>query len=297
MRDHSAVDPGSRVVAGLADDAPGSGHASQRSVGALVDAVDVGKVFAAGRQEVEALSSVTLKLQPGSLTALLGPSGCGKTTFLRILAGVEEPSSGSALIDGDSPDRIRQNHGIGIAFQDHALLPWLSTRKNVALPFRLAGMPVDWDRVDELIQLVGLEDFAGARPRQLSGGMRQRTAIARSVILRPRLLLLDEPFGALDLVTRRILNIEMQRVLAEIGTTTLLVTHSVEEAALLADDVYVLAARPGRVIGSLHVDADRPRGTAYSESTTHYENSRRLGLMLDEAAGIRTDTKSEDASS
>lgn len=256
--------------------------------GVTVEARDLRMTYDADRQKkVEALGGVSLEMRAGTLTALLGPSGCGKSTFLRILAGVETQTGGEILVNGGSPDHLRKQNGIGIAFQEHVLLPWLTIRKNVALPFRLAGTPVDWERVDQLLDLVGLGDFANARPRQLSGGMRQRAAIARSMALKPRLLLLDEPFGALDLVTRRVLNLEMQRVLAEIGATTLLVTHSVEEAALLADHVYVLAARPGRVIGDLMIDASRPRGTEYGESAVHYEHCRALSSMLDIAAGIR----------
>jgi NitT/TauT family transport system ATP-binding protein len=209
-----------------------------------------------------ALEQMSLTIGPGELVALLGPSGCGKSTLLRVLGGLIAPSSGSVSVGGMRPDELSRLHRIGIAFQDHGLLPWLSTRANIALPYRLAGRSPDDARVDALLRLVGLDAFAGARPAQLSGGMRQRASIARALVLRPALLLLDEPMGSLDAAARRRLTVELEHIWLADGVTTALVTHSVEEAIFLADRVLVLSARPGRVLADRLVPYSRPRSAS-----------------------------------
>jgi NitT/TauT family transport system ATP-binding protein len=220
---------------------------------------EVTKTFATRSTSVAALSDFSLEVAEGEFVALLGPSGCGKSTALRLAAGLEEPDAGRLTVAGASPASLVAARGLGVAFQDNALLPWLSVRRNVELPFKLAGRHVDRGRVEELIELVGLTEFAQHRPRQLSGGMRQRVSIARSLVLSPRVLLLDEPFGALDAVTRHRLNVELARILEQERTTTLLVTHSVEEAVFLADRVAVMTGRPGRVKRIAEVPFERPR--------------------------------------
>ncbi|MGH9705374.1 MAG: ABC transporter ATP-binding protein [Candidatus Acidiferrales bacterium] len=207
---------------------------------------------------VEAVRCMNLSVAAGEFLAIVGPSGCGKSTLLHLLAGLEQPSSGTVRIDGEAPEELVRRHRLGIAFQDSALLPWLSVQANLGLPFKLAGIPVNRERVQDLIELIGLQGFEHARPSQLSGGMRQRAAIARSLCLDPDVLLLDEPFGSLDAVTRRRLNIELERIWRNRPVTTLLVTHSVEEALFLSDRTIVMES-PGAVAQVVQIPFPRPR--------------------------------------
>jgi NitT/TauT family transport system ATP-binding protein len=245
----------------------------------------VSKTFRLGRGEtLKALDDVTISASAGEFIAVVGPSGCGKSTILRIAAGLEQPDGGTVRIGMDPPGNVAARHQIGVAFQDHALLPWLSVAENIMLPARLAGISPDRGHMRELARLVGLADFANARPRQLSGGMRQRVSIARAMMLDPVLLLFDEPFGALDLVTRRILNIEMQRIWAERGTTTMLITHSVDEAVQLADRIYVMSSRPGRIFDEIAIALPRPRDRRLTTSSEFLNLVQKVSIALDAAS-------------
>lgn len=203
------------------------------------------------------LGPLSLEFVAGQTTALVGPSGCGKSTLLRLIAGLDEPSEGCVTISAQTPQHLAKRGALSMAFQDHALLPWRSVRANVALGAKLARKPDHL--VDELIALVGLAGFEAHRPAELSGGMRQRAAIARSLASEPEVLLLDEPFGAVDALTRSKLNIDLPPLWRDKGTTTVMVTHSVDEAVLLSDRIVVLSDRPGRVVADISVIFDAPR--------------------------------------
>lgn len=224
-----------------------------------VTCAGVGRTFRLGDRDVAALDGFDLTVPGRGFVALIGPSGCGKSTVLRMIAGLDHPTAGHIDVDGRAPDELRRERKIGVAFQDPSLLPWRTVTGNIRLALDLVGRRGERKTVADIIDLVGLGDFARARPAQLSGGMRQRVAIARALVTEPDLLLLDEPFGALDALTRQQLNDELQRIWLARPTTTVLVTHSIAEAVYLADEVAVMSPRPGRVVSRTMVPFARPR--------------------------------------
>jgi NitT/TauT family transport system ATP-binding protein len=223
----------------------------------IVEAQDVTMTFAGRRgTAVRALEGVDLSVAAAEFVALIGPSGCGKSTLLRIVADLQAPTSGIVVVAGKSARQARLDQEYGFAFQQAGLLDWRTVRANVELPLQLHGVgPAQRrDRVGELLELVGLAEFAEHRPPQLSGGMQQRVAIARALVEQPSLLLMDEPFGALDEMTRERMQNELARISDETGAAVLFVTHSIPEAVFLADRVVVMSARPGRITSVIDIE-------------------------------------------
>jgi NitT/TauT family transport system ATP-binding protein len=226
----------------------------------------VGKRFRTKRADTQALVGVDLTIRDGEFVSVIGRSGCGKTTLLRVLAGLVSPSDGEILVEGrslwhGSTVDTSVMSALGVVFQEANLFPWYSVADNIALPLKLRGdgRAERRDRVAELAELVGLTGFEKAYPRELSGGMRQRVAIARALAIGPKLLLMDEPFGALDALTRERMNLEVQRIALTTGATVVFVTHDITEAVFLADRVVHLTPRPGRVQQVMPVGFARPR--------------------------------------
>jgi NitT/TauT family transport system ATP-binding protein len=216
---------------------------------AAVSVRDVSKVFPSKAGDVTALDGIELTVAEGEFVSLIGPSGCGKSTLLRLIADLDSATSGTVEVFGKPAHRARRDQDYGIAFQQAGLLPWRTVAANIALPLELHGVAAAErrTRVTELAELVGLADFAERHPDQLSGGMQQRVAIARALAERPRLLLMDEPFGALDEMTRERMQAELSRIAAETGAAVVFVTHSIPEAVFLSDRVVVMSPRPGRI--------------------------------------------------
>jgi NitT/TauT family transport system ATP-binding protein len=221
---------------------------------------NVGQVFRTSGTEVVALSDVSLDIRPGRFVVLVGPSGCGKSTLLMMLAGLRQQTSGSILING-SPIPAPDPNRVGVVFQEASLFPWLTAEENVEFPLALRGVPRAERRAkaEDMLKLVGLEGFGKRHPHELSGGMKQRVSIARGLVQDPPVLLMDEPFAALDEQTRMTMGDELLRIWAATGKTVVFVTHSLTEAVYLADEVAVMSARPGRIVDLLQVQLPRPR--------------------------------------
>lgn len=267
--------------------------ATQGSVGAEpeIELVDVGKTFQSRSGTTVALSRIDLSIQSHEFVAIIGQSGCGKTTLLRVLAGLVEPSEGELRVAGrtiaSGTERDRETAvNLGLVFQEANLFPWFNVEDNIALPLKLRGVGAAERRAraHELCELVGLAGFERNYPRELSGGMRQRAAIARALSYRPRMLLMDEPFGALDALTRDKMNVELQSIAAATGATVVLVTHSISEAVFLADRIVLLSPRPGRIRSITHVRFARPRTLDVATMPEFQEIVRTLRHQLDEDA-------------
>jgi NitT/TauT family transport system ATP-binding protein len=266
------------------------------AVNAAVVADRVGKTFATGKAaRVDALMDVSLTVRAGEFVSLIGPSGCGKSTLLRIIANLLEPTSGTVSVNGKPAARARLDQDYGMAFQQAGLFDWRTVRKNVELPLELKG----WDsarrraRAEEMLALVQLPEFADHHPWQLSGGMQQRIAIARALAAHPRLLLMDEPFGALDEMTREYMQGELLRICAQTGTTVVFVTHSIPEAVYLSQRVVVMSPRPGRITRVVEVPIAGPRSedTRNSEEFFRSITAVREGLRGHGAAGAGADDR------
>jgi NitT/TauT family transport system ATP-binding protein len=228
-------------------------------VARAVEAWGIGHVYPSVRGELLVLEGIDLVVEQGEFVAIVGPSGCGKSTLLRILGGLLIPTEGRVLLDGKPMFSPRRQ--VGTVFQALNLMPWRTVLRNVSLPLEVAGVPraVQERRALGLLALVGLEGFEDALPRQLSGGMAQRVAIARALVADPSVLLFDEPFGALDALSREQMNVELLRIWQAQRVTAVMVTHDLQEAIFLADRVLVMSPRPGRISASVHVDLPRPR--------------------------------------
>lgn len=228
----------------------------------LVRARNVDKRYASGTL---ALEGINLDVREGEVISLVGPSGCGKSTLLRIIAGLGDASSGEISVAGADPSSSEARGSTAFVFQEATLLPWRTVRHNVELPLELRGVPkTQWDGVvNEALELVGLEKFDRAYPRELSGGMRMRVSIARALVTKPKLLLMDEPFGALDEITRQKLNMDLLRLKDVLGATVIFVTHNVFEAVYLSSRIAVMSVRPGRFVREIRIDAPYPRDPSF----------------------------------
>ncbi len=262
------------------------GASAPGSASIAVSCRDISVRFFTERRSVTALRNVSVDIAEGEFMSLLGPSGCGKSTFLRVVADLIAPTSGAVQVLGVTPDTARLRRDIGFVFQDAALLPWRSALQNVELPLEVAKGRTQSSKAAratprELLELVGLKGSENAYPHELSGGMRQRVSIARALVTDPRILLMDEPFGALDEITRDRLNEELLRVWRELGMTVLFVTHSIYEAAFLAQRVLMLAANPGRVQEIVPVALPADRTLAIRETPEFVRLTARLRRVLE----------------
>jgi NitT/TauT family transport system ATP-binding protein len=213
---------------------------------------------AKGRSHVTALSDISLDIAKGEFVSLIGPSGCGKSTLLRLLADILKPTQGRIEIAGSSPEALRKQRKIGFVFQEAALMPWRTAVQNVQVPLEVMGSP-NMALVEETLAMVGLSDFKNAYPHELSGGMRQRVSIARALVTQPEVMLMDEPFGALDEFTRNYMNGELLKIWERTGSTIIFVTHTIQEAVYMSDRVVLMSPRPGRISEVVNVNLPRPR--------------------------------------
>lgn len=258
---------------------------------------NVGKVFttARGKESVTALEDADLHIKPGEFVSLLGPSGCGKTTLLRVIAGLEEATAGEVLIDGVP---VHEPHPeIGVVFQSDLLMPWRTVLDNVLLQadIRKNRSQNTRQRALELLRYVGLEDFAESYPHQLSGGMRQRVGICRALLHKPRLILMDEPFAALDAMTRDQMSVDLSAVAKRTGTTIVFVTHSIPEAVFLSDQIYVMSARPGRIVAGFAIDAPKPRELRHRQDSSFADKVMKVTEVF-ESLGVFKGSANESES-
>jgi NitT/TauT family transport system ATP-binding protein len=260
----------------------------------VVELKAVSKEFAQG--QVRALEDIDLEIRPREFISLIGPSGCGKSTLLRIVGDLIQPSGGDVVVNGKSAHQARLDRDYGIVFQDAVLFDWRTVEKNIGLPLEILG----WDRrkrgerVEELVDLVELKGFEKHHPWQLSGGMQQRVSIARALSFSPPLLLMDEPFGALDEMTRERMNLELLRIWEQSGSTVIFVTHSISEAVFLSTRVVVMSARPGRIVGVVYVDLPQPRTIETREDPFFADLIREVRRLLREGGGFEAEEPEDE---
>jgi NitT/TauT family transport system ATP-binding protein len=260
----------------------------------VVEMTKVSKEF--GQGQVRALEDIDLEIRPGEFISLIGPSGCGKSTLLRIVGDLIQPSGGEIVVNGKSAHQARLDRDYGIVFQDAVLFDWRTVEKNIGLPLEL----MRWDRrkrsqrVQELVDLVELRGFEKHHPWQLSGGMQQRVSIARALSFDPMLLLMDEPFGALDEMTRERLNLELLRIWERSGSTVIFVTHSISEAVFLSTRVVVMSARPGRIVGVVHVNLPQPRTIETREEPFFADLIREVRQLLRKGGGFEAEEPEDE---
>jgi NitT/TauT family transport system ATP-binding protein len=262
----------------------------ERGTAGAVEVVGVSRVFPRRKgEDVIALDDVDLTVAEGEFVSLIGPSGCGKSTLLRIIADLDAPTSGSLSVFGKSSPQARVDQDYGIAFQQAGLLPWRTVADNIGLPLEIhgAGKRERRQRVEDLLDMVGLDDFARSYPDELSGGMQQRVAIARALAESPRLLLMDEPFGALDEITRERMQTELVRICAETGAAVVFVTHSIPEAVFLSDRVAVMTPRPGRIVEIVDSgpDSGQRRDDEFRDASSFFHTVARVRELLHGGTG------------
>jgi NitT/TauT family transport system ATP-binding protein len=261
------------AAAGWAADREEGVMASRADLAEIVCVEGVSKTYGSAAAGVTALREVNLRIGEGEFVSLVGPSGCGKSTLMRIVADLLKPTAGSVAIRGRSPREARLQRQIGMVFQSPVLYDWRSVRRNVELPLEIIGTARGErrSRAEEMLRLVGLDDFHDRYPWQLSGGMQQRVSIARALAFEPVILLMDEPFGALDEIGRERMNQELQHIWSATGKTILFVTHSIPEAVFLSTRVIVMSAHPGRVVAEIDIDLPRPRTEETRTDSRFYE--------------------------
>ena len=272
------------------------GEAQARSV---VEIAGVSKVFEGRAQRagrVEALVDIDLSITAGEFVSLIGPSGCGKSTLLRLIGDLTPPTAGSITVNGKPAERARRDRDYGMVFQAPVLFDWRTVQGNVELPLEIIGAPKGQrtERALEHLRLVELSDFAGHYPWQLSGGMQQRVSIARALSFAPPLLLMDEPFGALDEMTRERLNLELLRIWDQSGSTVIFVTHSISEAVFLSTRVVVMSARPGRIVGIVEIDLPQPRTSETREEPRFAELIRDVRQLLRKGGGFEVEEPEDE---
>lgn len=248
----------------------------------IVSVRKLGMVFPVPGGETVALKDADLEIMPGEFISLIGPSGCGKTTLLRLMADLVRPTSGELLVNGGTPQAAREKRSYGYVFQAPALMEWRNVLSNVKLPLEVMNLPREGrdTKAREMLKLVGLEKFERSYPWQLSGGMQQRVSIARALAFDPPLLFMDEPFGALDEITRENLNLELLRLWRETGKTVVFVTHSISEAVFLSTRVVVMTARPGKIEGIVNVDLPHPRSDESREDPRFFQYATEIRELL-----------------